>query len=282
LASVAHHRQSLRDAVEQLERMAKSNADALADADLTLESRLQERSAYEATRGGRMIAVGGDDLAGVPDDHQHRQLVRLRAKCACLEEIAAVYRTGLLALYADGFSYGSAQFHNVIYHEKGKHQRERHLHPGLAHLVHNGWFERELDLVRKSFEDEIRLLDSEVIELRGKLKQSTSYVSELRKRFEDNMKILYRSGNDKISEGLLSQVSQLTASLHRSEDENRTLMAELESERTLSKRRHSTLVDELARSISSCDAAASIIRRLEEFENDTVAGALEVMCHSLK
>ncbi len=51
-----------------------------------------------------------------------------------------------------------------------------------------------MNTVRHSYEDEVRVLDSEVSDLRAKLRQSASYIEELRKQFEENMKAMYRCG----------------------------------------------------------------------------------------
>jgi hypothetical protein len=75
----------------------------------------------------------------------------------------------------------------------------------------------------------------------------------------------------------MSQVDHLTAALHRLEDDNRSLMAEIETDRSLNRKRHNHLIDELARSISVCDASVSIIRRLYEFESEPVRDALQVL-----
>lgn len=57
-----------------------------------------------------------------------------------------------------------------------------------------GWIERELAAVKRSYEEEVRVLDAEVSELRAKLRQTTSYSAELRRRYEDSMKSVFRSG----------------------------------------------------------------------------------------
>jgi FtsZ-binding cell division protein ZapB len=46
--------------------------------------------------------------------------------------------------------------------------------------------------VKHSYEDEVRLLDTEVAELRAKQRQSTSYIQELQKRFEETVRSVYR------------------------------------------------------------------------------------------
>lgn len=59
-------------------------------------------------------------------------------------------------------------------------------------LLGVGWIEREMNAVKHSYEDEVRLLDAEAAELRAKLRQSNSYIMELRKSFEENMRSIYR------------------------------------------------------------------------------------------
>ena len=140
------------------------------------------------------------------DEQQLRQIARLRARVSCMEEVINMYRAGIMALYPDGSSYGAAQFaglgntHGSLPHSaqvpnkphSSQQQQQQQQQPTLADVLSNTWLPRELALVRRSFEEEIRLLDCEVLEMKGKLKQNVSYVAELRKRFEDNMKILYR------------------------------------------------------------------------------------------
>ena len=57
-----------------------------------------------------------------------------------------------------------------------------------------GWIERELAAVKRSYEEEVRVLDAEISELRAKLRQTTSYSAELRRRYEDSMKSVFRLG----------------------------------------------------------------------------------------
>lgn len=179
-AATAHHRQTLRDAVEQLERMYKSKVDAIAETEFGTD-----RSASHKPHNRANIGHSTEE-----DDHHQRHVMRLRSKCAALEEVVSVYRTGLCALYPDGSSYGAAQYPNSGYQIKPHAHRTKIA--GLSAAIQNGWLQREFNVLKKSFEEEIHLLEAETDELHGKLKQSNSYTSELRKRFEDNMKILYR------------------------------------------------------------------------------------------
>ena len=165
LQAVSHHRNVLRDAVEQQEKLVKSKIDAIADIQYQLPGLRGEH--------GEDTAVKRDDV-----EHYLKQISRYKARSLAMDELVVIYRTGLLALYADGHSYGAANY--------GWEQTNS------RDSISVGWIERELFHVNHSYEEEIRLLDGEVSELRGKVKQSASYITELRKRFEENMKSLYR------------------------------------------------------------------------------------------
>jgi hypothetical protein len=146
----------------------------------------QQQSQYAESGAGPAAASAAD---GADLEALQRQVLRYKARAAAMDQLASMYRTSVLALYADGASYGAAQFgwqpHGVpveFQANKGN---------GL-HLIGVGWIEREMNAVKHSYEDEVRLLDAEVGELRSKLRQSSSYIVELRKRFEENMRAIYR------------------------------------------------------------------------------------------
>lgn len=78
-------------------------------------------------------------------------------------------------------SYGAAQFgwqpHDEVFGSFG---------------IGVGWIEREINAVRHIFENEIRSYDSELEELKAKLRQSMSYSTELRRRYEESVKTVYK------------------------------------------------------------------------------------------
>lgn len=190
--ALCHHRGVLRESMERLEKELRSKVDALAEALYQIQqghdggSLLGLHHMELGPMGGSSASVA-TELRGVfnrertldEEESLRRQLARFRAKSLAMEELVAIYRSGVLALYADGASYGAAQF---------GWQQHAQAQDGLG----VGWIEREMGLVKRSYDDEIRLLEAEVNELRGKLRQSGSYISELRKRFEENMKAMYR------------------------------------------------------------------------------------------
>jgi predicted RNase H-like nuclease (RuvC/YqgF family) len=95
-----------------------------------------------------------------------------------------------MALYPDGSTYSAAQY--CQFKSNNKDEDKSSLSRNIMSSLNANWIERELNHVRKSYEDEIRLQDSEISELRSKLRQNNSYIHELQKRFEENLKMFYK------------------------------------------------------------------------------------------
>jgi chromosome segregation ATPase len=242
LDAVTHHRTVLRDTIEQMDKQLRLKIDEVAAMRFPSES--------QSVDGG----------AGVADDEAlRRQVQRLKARAAAVDELASTYRVSVLALYADGASYGAAQFGWQA------HGLPQEFNSRGVHLIGVGWIEREINTVRHSYEDEVRLLDAEVGELRAKLRQNHSYIAELRRRFEDNMKAIFRTGKGQSQDGGMQQFDQLRLALEASDAEIHSLQQELGSEKTRGRHRHVQLVDDLTRTLQARDAALSALHRLEKF-----------------
>lgn len=99
LKAVEHHRGILRDAVEQLERQLRLKTDALSDS-----------RGGGGSQGGYGYREGAGSSAADEEEVLRRQIARYHARCSGMDELVAVYRSGLIALYADGSSYGAAQY----------------------------------------------------------------------------------------------------------------------------------------------------------------------------
>jgi len=164
LHAVNHHRTVLRDTLDQLDREVKAKGVALS------ELQLQQH-----TSDGTAKSV---DV----DDELRRRAQRYKARSEAMDELATIYRSSVLALYPDGASYGAAQYGWQSMPAKGV----------TLPLIGVGWIEREMNVVKHSYEAEIKLLDSEVSEVRNKLRQANLYTMELRRRFEENMRSIYR------------------------------------------------------------------------------------------
>ena len=72
-------------------------------------------STRTSTAGGggaslRPGSGGAGSLSAEDEEALRRQVMRYKVRAAAMEELASVYRTSVLALYADGASYGAAQF----------------------------------------------------------------------------------------------------------------------------------------------------------------------------
>ena len=270
LRAVEHHRDVLRDTIEQLERQVRLKTDALADA-------MRYPHSVDGT------GVGGSE----EEEVLRRQIARYHARCSGMDELVSSYRAGVLALYADGSSYGAAQYAPFIEKKKTSNSSIAGVNPmynrSLSGSINGtnknssnfkdiresygggtGWIEREIHNIKRSYEEEIKLLEAETGELRGKLRQSGSYISELRKRFEDNMKAMYRpAGRGQASETLALQFEHMSSSLEQAHAESQRLDKELSTEKTLSRRRHGLLVDDLTAALKGRDAAMCAVGRLE-------------------
>ena len=99
--AINHHRTVLRDTLDQLDREVREKVDLLADQQATRQLHTSGRLHLDETVAG----VLGDVEEGL-----HRQVLRYKARAKAFDELATVYRTSVLALYADGASYGAAQF----------------------------------------------------------------------------------------------------------------------------------------------------------------------------
>jgi chromosome segregation ATPase len=198
LSAVNHHRTVLRDTIEQLDREVREKVDMLTDLQASVGAHSAHQRALDASYLG---AAEGDDAL-------HRQLMRYKARAAAVDNLATIYRTSVLALYSDGASYGAAQFGGApgsTLNTQGMQLIGRLLCVLLSLWLVDvnygvfpraikgvGWIEREMTAVKHSYEDEVRLLDAEVAELRAKQRQSTSYIQELQKRFEETVRSVYR------------------------------------------------------------------------------------------
>ena len=111
--------------------------------------------------------------------------------------------------------------------------------------------------------EEIRLLEVEVQELYSKLRQSSSYTVELKKRFEENLKAMYRHSKNPSVELLREEMDRLAVKLSTTEAEAQKATSELSAEKLSSRRRHATLVDDLVRALQSKDAAVHAVKKLE-------------------
>ena len=186
LKAVSHHRNVLRDSVEELEKQLRARAEDLADAQHQAQQFLAGDDASIVSGGGRNHR--DRDRNADEEDVLRKQLARFRARTLELETLISIYRRAVLALYPDGTSYGAAQYEQqqaLAHAPTGQQQQQQE---GFA----AEWIETEMALVKRSYDEEIRLLDREVGELRAKLQQSGSYLGELRKRFEEMMKSMYK------------------------------------------------------------------------------------------
>lgn len=166
LDAVRHHRTVLQNSIAEMES-------------LVFKDDLDKESFGDSSR---WIASGKHTSSETTTDHDFDQLSRKfqrhQRRAQAVEDLNAIYRKGLLALYADGTFYGSLQY------EAKKHSRDQ--------SSDHGWIEREIALVTQGYLTEIELLEKECESLMVELKQGESYRGELRVRLEDTLRALYR------------------------------------------------------------------------------------------
>ena len=105
LSAVNHHRTVLRDTLDQLDREVRERVDLLSD--LQASTRHHTSPHGKGRQGLDETALG---VMGDVEEGLHRQVLRYKARAKAFEELSTIYRTSVLALYADGASYGAAQF----------------------------------------------------------------------------------------------------------------------------------------------------------------------------
>lgn len=220
LRAVEHHRGVLRDTVTRLEAQLKLTADSAVHS-------------FTAVLEG----IAASDESAV------RQAARYHARCTAYEEVASMYRSAIQALYADGTGYSTAQFEAL---------QSPTVDPDTAAKA-QGWMELEVSAVRRSYEAELRLADSECADLRGRLRQTESFSAELSRRFEETLQAQYSGKQSKSSP---SEARQFLESAMSSQVEQITeLRKALAEEKERCRRRHRHIVDALTRASHDKDNA---------------------------
>lgn len=125
LNAVNHHRTVLRDTIDQLDREVREKVDMITELQASgnnkhgvygMDDSFNANANVSAGRGGNRSSGAGlhneaaSAAAGEVEEGLHRQVLRYKARAAAVDELATIYRTSVLALYADGASYGAAQF----------------------------------------------------------------------------------------------------------------------------------------------------------------------------
>ena len=154
LKAANHHREVLRDGIEQLEKQLKTTVDALA------EAKVQSHPSSSSRGSG----IGKEEM-----DSLRRQNVRYKVRAVALDEVVTTYRRAILSLQ----HYNSSSSGEEI---EGKG------HPPPSQLSH------EMTVLKRCYDEEVSLLETEVNELYGKLSQAEVYSQEIKRQFEENLK----------------------------------------------------------------------------------------------
>ena len=243
LQAANRHREVLRDALESKEMQLKSQYDA------TIIATGSDIPSFSSFMSQSDLELYIDSL--------NKRINRLQVKIHGVENILSVYRRGIMGLYPDGSTYGAAQYGGVI----------KIMSTGGASdvtvLVNVHWIDKEIRDIKNAYEDEMKLYDAEISDLRSKLRQSHSYTSELRRKFEENVKSIYRANKSQSSEEVLQHVNFLNVSLEQSHAEMEALQQAWNNERLEHSKRHAVLIEDIARSLQVRDVALQVLYQID-------------------
>lgn len=184
-------------------------------------------------------SMKGDTESADESEAMRRQNTRYKVRAVALDEVVATYRKAVMNMSA----------------EEGKKSLVSH----------------EVSVLKRSYEEEISALESELSELNGKVAQGETFIRELRKQLEDNSRALYKPGKQAPSEALLAQLDGLKSEVSESERRVKDLEYELNAERKKGRKRASLLTDELNKSIQLREASVYSLKKLEASVYDKLA-----------
>jgi hypothetical protein len=217
LKSARHHRDTLKGSVKELDRRFSEQADALSEARRAL--------------GGHTGAVTGAS-ANKSTEALRKELTRLAARAHSADALANVYRTAVLS---------------------GSNEVDRGIGAGAGALLPD----HELDLVKRSYAEEVSKLEDELEDAHSSLAASKRSMADLQARYES---YALSGGKDVHGPGWEGKEEALA------EAERRVNRAEeaLACERRVGRQRHAWLVDDLLRTLEARDHALAAVRRLED------------------
>ena len=253
LAAVTHHRDVLRRSVTECEEKLLKQSERVAH----LETALRDL---------------GHDVTSLSLEEQNDRdaflLARMTQRSKVLGDLAAHYRKGLLALYGNETSYSAAQHASYL---KG------------GDLSSNSWLDDELNHLRTASSAEIDMLESEVIELRKSSSKSRTAYNELKKRFLEvltgrSMDIMEESKAEGGSRGsTLSEddpnIRFLRGEIEKQATEMHRLSVTLASERSSTRARFATLVQDLAKALQWQNEYKKMLQQHGHMSTEPKAGS---------
>jgi chromosome segregation ATPase len=181
---------------------------------------------------------------------------RLRAKISAMEDLIHTYRNSILSLSRniatkhDGMSIFTSTTEIVD--------------SDLQNLDGGYVIEHEIASMKRSYQEEVALLEDEITNLKTKLNANNSYVNEIRSRFEENIKQLYVPGKNVVIDTLTKELSDLNIALESAEKTIQHLHNQIALEREAARRKHDSYMDHLFKVINTRDSAISTIKQLEK------------------
>lgn len=250
--AISHHRDVLREALETLDSQFQGSWD----------SAIASSSHADSPVFSHNMAPGDQESLF---DLLNKRIQKLQAKVNGCESMLSIYRRAILGLYPDGATYGAAQYGGGYLKSLTTQLPNNKAGPvTINFLISVNWIEKEIADIKASFEEELRIYDAEVSDLRSRLRQNNSYTSELRRRFEDNVKSIYRSNKLHSSEEIVQHISFLNSSLEKAQTELEVLQQNITTEKSQQSKRHIALVTDVTRSLQVRDITLQILNQIDQ------------------
>lgn len=245
LRALSHHRDALCSTIDRLEEKVR----------LLSSSAAAARSAA----GGAAATMPRDG------DSDVRQEARLRSRLEALESVVGIYKAGLMALHGHSVAYSYSQY----LASKGFGADLVQHAGGVSVGAWQGWGQLELATLRSSFDAELKAVDGEIIELRGKVRQSQAFSAELSRRFQTLLSESFSGGtgtgmgSSSSGASRVDALRHLEASTSEALEEAARLRTSLHDEKEQSRRRHRQLVDVLNGTVAEKEALEAALKALE-------------------
>ena len=195
------------------------------------------------------------DVLGAVDEISYN---RLRAKVIAMEDLITTYRNSILSLTRNVAITTKHESMSIFNNSTTDFDSDN--------LDLDGGFiiEHEIASMKRTYQEEVALLEEEIINLKTKLNSNNNYVNELRSRFEENIKQLYLPGKNMVIDTLTKELADLNLALEAAEKTMQQLHNQIALEREAARRKHDSYMDHLFKVINTRDSAISTIKQLEK------------------
>ncbi len=184
---------------------------------------------------------------------------RLRAKINAMEDLITTYRNSILSFTRNVAVTTKHENISIFNNSTTDFVDSDNLDLDGGYII-----EHEIASMKRTYQEEVALLEEEIINLKTKLNSNNNYVNEVRSRFEENIKQLYVPGKNMVIDTLTKELSDLNIALEAAEKTIQQLHNQIALEREAARRKHDSYMDHLFKVINTRDSAISTIKQLEK------------------